>query len=55
LQADDIILTINNQDVGSEQEFKALLEKPDNQKGIVLLARRENITQYIAIEATQNN
>lgn len=54
LQADDIILTINNQDVGSEKEFKALLEKPDNQKGIVLLARRENITQYIAIDSTAN-
>jgi serine protease Do len=54
LQADDIILTINNQDVGSEQEFKALLDKPDNKKGIVLLARRENITQYIAIDSTAN-
>lgn len=49
LQTEDLILSINNQDVDSEQDFKKLLEKADNKKAIVILARRENITQYIAI------
>ncbi len=51
LQAGDIILTINNQDVGNEQEFTALVKNSDPTKSIVILARRENITQYIAIDA----
>jgi len=47
LQAEDVILTINNQDVDNAQDFKKILDKSD--KGIVVLAKRENITQYIAI------
>ena len=50
LQASDLILNINNQDVNSEQDFKRLIEKAGDQKSLVILARRENITQYIAID-----
>jgi serine protease Do len=49
LQAQDVILTINNQDVNSEQDFKKIIGKTDTNKSIVVLARRGNITQYIAI------
>jgi len=50
LQAQDVILTINNQDVNNEQDFKKIIERKDSNKSIVVLARRGNITQYIAIK-----
>ena len=49
LQTGDIILTVNNQDVDAAQDFKKIIEKADSSKDVVVLARRENITQYIAI------
>jgi len=50
LQAEDVILTINNQDVDNAQDFKKIIEKDDSNKSVVVLARRGNITQYIAIK-----
>jgi len=49
LQAEDLILSINNQDVNSEQEFNNIIARIDAKKPIVFLAKRESITQYIAI------
>lgn len=52
LQAGDIIFTLNNQDVQDEKEFKTLTAKLDLKKTAVILAKREQITQYIAIKTT---
>ncbi|MET0356629.1 MAG: Do family serine endopeptidase [Cellvibrio sp.] len=49
LQAEDLILTINNKDIDSPQDFNKTLEKAGNNETVVVLARRKNITQYIAI------
>ncbi|RYY77341.1 MAG: Do family serine endopeptidase [Gammaproteobacteria bacterium] len=50
LQTGDIILTINNQDITDGRAFEKIIEKAGADKSIVVLARRENITQYIAIK-----
>lgn len=52
LQPEDIIYSINNQDINSEQEFISAFEKANNRKPVAILARRGNITQYIAIQPT---
>jgi serine protease Do len=49
LQTEDLILSINNQDINSEQEFNNIISKIDAKKPIVFLAKRGTITQYIAI------
>ncbi|HWV15538.1 MAG TPA: Do family serine endopeptidase [Cellvibrio sp.] len=52
LQAQDIIYSINNQDINSEAEFKSAFAKADPSKPVAILARRGTITQYIAIPAS---
>ncbi len=51
LQPEDLIISINNQDVHNEQEFKTIIGKIDPSQPVIFLAKRENITTYIAIPA----
>jgi len=51
LQPDDVILAVNNRDVKSQQDFSAAVAGSDKKSPLVLLARREDVTQYIAIPA----
>jgi serine protease Do len=51
LEAEDVILAINNQDIKNQQDFSAAIARSDKKAPLVLLARREDVTQYIAIPA----
>lgn len=51
LQTDDVILSINNRDIKSQQDFSVVVASSDKKFPLVLLARREDVTQYIAIPA----
>jgi serine protease Do len=49
LRTGDIILTINNLDVKSAKQFSALLAKTDPKKPVLLLARREETSQFFTL------
>lgn len=51
LQEEDVILSINNHDIKNQQDFTAAIANSDKKAPLVLLARRDNITQYVAIPA----
>ena len=51
LQAEDVIIAINNRDIHNEKEFKIATEKLDLTHPNVFLAKRKNVTQYILISA----
>lgn len=44
LQAGDVILTLNNADVKNAKQFNAMVSKLDQKKMVVVLARREGIS-----------
>ncbi|MBC3885919.1 DegQ family serine endoprotease [Undibacterium griseum] len=50
LQAGDVILTLNNADVKNAKQFNAMVSKLDQKKMVVVLARREGISQFIPIK-----
>jgi len=49
LQAGDVILTMNNVDIKDAKQFNAMVAKLDTKKAVVLLVRRDNITQFVPI------
>lgn len=49
LRAGDIVLSVNNVDVTEASVFYALSAKADEKKALVLLVRRADNTQYVAI------
>jgi serine protease Do len=49
LQPGDIILTVNNQDVTDARQFASVLSHADKKKGVLLLARRGDVSQYITL------
>jgi serine protease Do len=49
LQAGDIIVSINNQDVNNVKQFDAALVKTLPGKSVLILARRGDVTQYLTI------
>jgi len=53
LQTEDLILSVNNQDPKSEQDFNAIIAKINTKKTVVILAKRGGATQYIAIPAVE--
>jgi len=49
LQAGDILLTINDQDIRNGHHFTELLEKADPKKPLLLLAQRGDSAQFIVV------
>lgn len=49
LQVEDVVLAINNRDIKNPEDFSSAIANSDKKLPLVLLARREDITQYIAI------
>ncbi|HTD05504.1 DegQ family serine endoprotease [Undibacterium sp.] len=49
LQAGDVVLTMNNLEVKDARQFAAMLAKADAKKAVVLLVRREGISQFVPI------
>ena len=49
LEAGDVILTMNNVDIKDAKQFNALVSKLDTKKAVVLLVRRDNVTQFVSI------
>ncbi|MEO7579778.1 MAG: Do family serine endopeptidase [Massilia sp.] len=50
LQAGDVIVAINNQDVNSTRQFDAALAKANPAKPLLLLARRGEVTKYLTVQ-----
>ncbi len=49
LQAGDVILTMNNLEIKDAKQFAALLVKADTKKAVVLLVRRDGLSQFVPI------
>ncbi|WP_394782358.1 DegQ family serine endoprotease [Undibacterium sp.] len=49
LQPGDVILTMNNVEVKDTKQFAAMLAKVDTKKAVVLLVRRDGISQFVPI------
>ncbi|MES2070794.1 MAG: DegQ family serine endoprotease [Pseudomonadota bacterium] len=49
LQAGDVILTLNNLEIKDARQFAAMLAKVDAKKAVVLLVRRDGISQFVPI------
>ncbi|MFZ6644370.1 DegQ family serine endoprotease [Undibacterium sp. TJN25] len=49
LQPGDVILTMNNLEVKDAKQFAAMLAKADPKKAVVLLVRRDGISQFVPI------
>ena len=49
LQAGDVILTMNNLEIKDTKQFAALLAKADTKKAVVLLIRRDGLSQFVPI------
>ncbi len=50
IQAGDVILQINNQDVTAPQQFNDAVNKLDKSKNLVVLVRRGDAAQYVPIK-----
>jgi serine protease Do len=53
IEQGDLILQINNAEVGSAAQFNSLVTKLDPKKTVALLVRRENVTRYVVIKPRQ--
>ncbi|MES2295444.1 MAG: Do family serine endopeptidase [Pseudomonadota bacterium] len=53
LHPGDVILQLNNSEVRDAKQFNALAAKLDPKKGVALLVRREDSTQYLVIRPRQ--
>ncbi|WP_188568182.1 DegQ family serine endoprotease [Undibacterium terreum] len=53
LQPGDVILTMNNLEVKDAKQFSAMLAKADTKKAVVLLVRRDGISQFVPIRPLQ--
>jgi serine protease Do len=49
LRAGDIVLTVDNQEVGSSQQFNAIVGKLDRAKSVAMLVRRGEATTFLVI------
>ncbi len=50
LRAGDVILQVNNQDVGSPAQFNEVVGKLDKSKNLVVLVRRGDQAQYVPVK-----
>ncbi|MFZ6657856.1 DegQ family serine endoprotease [Undibacterium sp. TJN19] len=52
LQAGDIITRINNTDIKDAKEFAAVMAKVDTKKPVLLLAKRGEVSKFVAVRPT---
>lgn len=50
----DIILRVNNTDVGSQSDFQRLVSGLDRKKAVVLLVQRNNMISYVTVKPEGN-